>query len=413
MTLTDFEKALLNGDRGQEAKQLMEIMLKVCEINDVRELVDVKHVMIGNTGMMSVAGETGIDFLCRLADSGIRFKVPTFTNVISLDLNQWKELGISNEYAEIQFKAVEAWKKLSAILSCSCIPFSCGAIPQYQEHVAYADTATVIFANSYFGARSNRESDLICLGAAVTGRVPKFGYHLIESRVGQIAINVNAELCAESDYDALGYHLGRIVKDKVPVFKNLDKKISMQAFIQLGAALASTGTVSLFHCLGITPEVKQDPYLYGVKGITEEIEVTEEHIKNTYTELNTTVDRIIDLVYLGCPHCTLEKIKYIADRLAGKTIRSGVEVWISASSTVRHLSSKTGDIQKIERTGARILSDTCAVIMPTRKLGYRSVATDSAKARVYLSDFGLNVRFGTTDDCLKAALKGQWSDHSA
>ena len=408
MMLTDFEKALLNGDRGGEARRLMEIMLKVGEINGADEWVDVKQVMIGNTGMMSVAGETGIDFLCKLADAGIQFRVPTYTNVVSMDLRQWKELGISNDYAATQFKAIEAWKKMGAVLSCSCMPFSCGAAPRYQEHVAYADTATVIFGNSFFGARSNRESDLICLGAAVCGRVPKFGYHLVENRLGRVAINVDAQLHRDSDYDALGYHLGRIVKDRVPVFKNLDKNISVQALIQLGAALASTGTVALFHCEGITPEVKQDSFLYGVKGITEEIEVTEEDIKNTYAELNAGGVPEIDLVFLGCPHCTLEKLRQIADRLDGKRIHDNLKVWRATSSAIRHLASRSDGLRKIERAGAVVLCDTCAVIAPTRELGYRTIATDSSKAQVYLSDLGFNIGFGTTDECLEAALRGHW-----
>ena len=413
MILTDYEKALLNGDYGQEAKQLMEIMLKVAEIYEAAELVDVKHVMIGNTGMLSIAGETGINFLVRLADSGIKFKVPTFTNVVSIDVEQWQKMGIPEEYAKTQLKSVEAWRKMGAILCLSCMPHLCGAIPKYGDHVAYSDTAPVIFANSYFGARSNRESDLIALASAICGRIPSFGYHLDENRPGQVLVNIKAKLKEETDYDALGYYVGRIVKDKVPVFKNMDKEVSTQSLIQLGAALATTGTVALFHCLDITPEVKQNPYVYGEKNITEEIEVTDDDIRATYRELNTTTEPRIDLVYIGCPHCTIEKLKHIADWMSDRQVNKDTEVWISVPNVVRELAVRTGDIQRIERSGAKVLADTCAIVAPTAMLGYRSMATDSAKARVYMSDFGLNVRFGTTDQCLAAAIKGYWEVNDA
>ena len=413
MILTDYEKALLKGDYGQEAKQLMEIMVKVAEINEAAELVDVKHVMIGNTGMLSIGGETGINFLVRLADCGIKFRVPTFTNVVSIDVEQWQKMGIPKEYAETQLKSVEAWRRMGAILCLSCMPHLCGAIPKYGDHVAYSDTAPVIFANSYFGAKSNRESDLIALASAICGRIPNFGYHLDENRLGQVLVNIKAKLKKDSDYDALGYYVGRIVKDKVPVFKNMDKEVSTQSLIQLGAALATSGTVALFHCLDITPEVKHNPYVYGEKNIAEEIEVTDDDIRATYRELNTTTDTKIDLVFIGCPHCTIEKLKHIADVLADRQVNKDTEVWISVPNVVRELATRTGDIQRIERSGAKVLADTCAVVAPTAMLGYRSMATDSAKAQAYMSDFGLNVRFGTTDQCLAAALKGYWEVNDA
>jgi predicted aconitase len=410
MRLTNYEKALLSGDCGQEAKQLMEVMLKIAELNQATELVKAKHVMIGNTGMMSIGGETGINFLVRLADSGIKFKVPTYTNVISMDVEQWRKMGIPEEYAQTQLKSIEAWRKMGAILCLSCMPHLCGAIPKLGDHAAYADTAPVSFANSYFGARTNREPDVICLAAAISGRLPSFGYHLDENRLGQILVNVKARLKEEADYDALGYYIGRIARDRVPVLKNLDKEISMQALIQLGAAMAVTGTVALFHAFDITPEIKENPHLYGEKNITEEIEVTDEDIQATYRELNTTTEPKIDLVYIGCPHCTIEKLKHIADVLADKQVNKNTELWITVSSAVRELASRSGFLERIERSGAKLFTDTCAIVAPTPMLGYRNMATDSAKARVYMSDFGLDVRFGTTDQCLAAAIKGYWGE---
>lgn len=410
MMLTDYEKSLLNGDHGREAQQVMEITVKVAEINGATGLVDVKHVMIGNTGMLSIAGETGINFLVRLAEAGIKFRVPTYTNVVSIDTEQWQKMGIPEAYARTQLKGVDAWRTMGAILSLSCMPLLCGAIPKCGDHVAYADSAPVIFGNSYFGARSNRESDLTCLAAAICGRIPDFGYHLDDNRRGQVLVKVKARLTEEADYDALGYHVGKIVQDKVPVFQNIDPKVSTQALIQLGSVLAAAGTVALFHCFDITPEIRQNPHLYGEKNIAEEIVVTDRDIRAAYRELNTTREPNIDLVFIGCPHFTIEKLKHIAEVLSGKQINRDVEVWLTVPRVVKELAARMNIVQTIERTGARVLTDCCSVVVPTATLGYRNMATDSAKARIYMSDFGLNVRFGTTDQCLEAAIKGYWED---
>ena len=124
--------------------------------------------------------------------------------------------------------------------------------------------------------------------------------------------------------------------------------------------------------------------------------------------MKTTTYPRLGLIDIGCPHCKIEKLKHIADVLDKRQISEGIEVWISVPNVVRELAVRTGDTQRIERSGARVLADTCAIVAPTYVLGYRSMATDSAKARVYMSDFGLNVRFGTTDQCLEAAIKGYW-----
>ena len=409
--ITSYEEQLLRGDYGNEAKQLVEILLKIAEINGVNEFVEVSQTMIGNTCMLSVAGETGINFLKRLADSGVKFKVPTYTNVVSIDLEQWQDLPIAEDYAEAQFEGVEAWKKLGAILNCSCIPFFSGAMPKYGDHAAYADTATVIFANSYFGVRSNRESDLVCLASAITGRVPKLGYHLDETRKGQYLIGVQATLNKESDYGALGYYVGKLVKDKVPVFQSINKpNLSIHDFIHLGASLATTGTVSLFHWDGITPEIRQNrAYYLDEAQIIDKIVITDQDLQNIYQQLNNLKQPQVDLVYIGCPHCNIEKIKYIASLLKGKRINENLELWISAPSSVKHLAAKNGDLQEIERAGGRIISDTCAVILPIKSFHFQNVVTDSAKAMVYLSDFGLDTAYGSIEQCLEAAVSGRWS----
>ena len=59
MNLTDYEKALLAGDFGEDAKKLLEIAVKVCEINGVEDFVEVKEVMLASTQNMSIGGELG------------------------------------------------------------------------------------------------------------------------------------------------------------------------------------------------------------------------------------------------------------------------------------------------------------------------------------------------------------------
>ena len=410
MKLSDYEKSILAGDFGEEAKKILEVMVKIYEINHAKDFIEVKEVMLASTQNMSIGGEMGMEFLTRLADSGIHFKTKTITDPVSMDLEGWKRIGIPEKYARKQKKSVDALIKMGAVPTWTCTPYLAGSIHRYGDHLAYVETSCVIFANSYFGARTNREMDISALASAITGKTPNYGYHLSDRREGQILINIETELKTTSDYDALGNYVGKIVGTKIPVFKNMDNNVSTQAIMQLGAALATTGAVALFHVLGITPDIILDPYKYGEKSITQKVTITDTDMKKAYQELNTTRSTEIDFVSIGCPHYTIDKIREIASFLEGKKVKREVEVWVCTSETIRNMGLLSGEIQTIEKSGAKVVVDTCMVLAPVKQIGFHNMATDSAKAQFYCSGFGLGVRFGNTEKCLQTAITGKWED---
>lgn len=410
MRLSDYEKSILAGDFGDDARKIMEVMAKIYDINAAEDFVKVNEVMLASTQNMSITGELGMDFLTRLADSGIRFKVKTITDPVSIDLEGWQRLGISEDFAAHQKKGVAALIKLGAVPTWTCIPYLTGSIHHYGEHLAYVETSVVCFANSYFGARTNREMDISALAAAITGKTPCYGLHLADNREGQLLVKLEADLKTTSDFDALGNYVGKIAGARIPVFKGLTNNVSTQALMQLGAALATSGAVSLFHIEGITPDIVTDAYKYGEKSIVEEVTISDDDLKRAYQELNTTLETNIDFVALGCPHYTFEKIREIASFLENKKVKEGVEVLVCTSRTNRDLAAKSGEVEIIENTGAKVIVDTCMVLLPVKQMGFQTMATDSAKAQFYDSGFGLGVRFGSTEKCLQTALTGKWED---
>ncbi|MEJ2718611.1 MAG: aconitase X, partial [Deltaproteobacteria bacterium] len=238
MQLSDYEKAILAGDYGLEAKKVLEIMHKVYEINGAQDFVEVDEVMLASTQNMSIGGVMGMEFLTALAEGGVTFKAKTITDPVSIDLERWERLRIPAAYAENQRKSVAALLKMGAVPTWTCTPYLAGSIPRYGRHLAYVETSCVIFANSFFGARTNREMDISALAAAITGKTPRYGMHLAENRAGSLLVTVETELTTTSDYDALGNYVGKIAGSRIPVFKNVDRRVSTQALMQLGAALA-------------------------------------------------------------------------------------------------------------------------------------------------------------------------------
>jgi predicted aconitase len=180
--------------------------------------------------------------------------------------------------------------------------------------------------------------------------------------------------------------------------------------MQLGAALATTGAIELFHAYGITPDIIINPDKYGKKSIKDEITITDKDIKEAYRDLNTTRDKDIDFVSIGCPHYTFDKIREVATLLKGKKVKDGVEVWVCTSQTIRNMALRSDEIQVIEKSGAHVVADTCMVLAPVRHIGFRNMATDSAKAQFYISGYGMGVRFGSTRKCIEAAVTGRWEE---
>lgn len=407
MQINRYEKELINGEYGEEAAKLMEIMLKIGEINGAERLIEVSGVHLASTQILSISGEPGIKLLCKLADSGLKFRKITTTNPVSIDCENWEHYGISQEFAYTQKRGVEALRILGAIQTFTCTPYFDGFLPQLGEHLAWVETSAVIFANSFFGARTNREVDVAAIATAICGRTPYYGLHQEENRKAEILINIRTELNRASDYGALGHHVGKIVGDKIPVFSdNKNGRPSVESLVQLGASLATSAPIPLFHFKNITPEISQVRKEFGGKSI-QEITIKKKDLEKAKEDLNHKNLTDIDYVALGCPQYSPEKVKYIAYLLDGEKINLETEVWICMSYTTKELLKREGEIRKIEQSGAKVVTDTCMVDCPAA-WNFKNMATDSAKAAFYMAGHGVGVKFGTTKICLDAAIRGYW-----
>lgn len=410
MKLTKYEEELVDGYYGSEAAKVMEIMLKIGEVYGADELIEVKQVHLATTQILALSGEGGIDFLCRLGDSGVRFRATTVTDPISIDCSNWQRLGITPEFAELQLKGVEALKKLGAIQTFTCTPYYEGFLPKVGDHLAWVETSAVIFVNSYFGARSNRECDASALASAICGRTPRYGLHLEENRVGQVLINVQTELKDVSDYGALGNYVGVLVGSKIPVFQDkINPKPRFEYLVHMGAALATSAPLPLFHFFDITPEISREPEKFGKSHVKEEIVIGKKEMEKARALLNYQDNNEIDYVAIGCPHFSPEDVKLVAGMFEGKRVNPKTEVWVCMSHATKQLMMRTGEIETIEKSGAKVVVDTCMVTSTASKMGFKNMATDSAKAAFYMAGMGVGVRYGTTDQCIKAAVNGYWS----
>jgi len=397
MFLTREEEKMLDGESGEGVQRAMEIVVALGKIYNAENLVEINSVQVAGVSYKNL-GDAGIQFLEDWADKGGRVSVKTTLNPAGMDLENWKRLGFKEEFAKKQLKVIEAFKKMGISPVCTCTPYLIGNLPKFGEHIAWSESSAVSFANSVIGARTNREGGPSALAAAISGRTANYGFHLNEKRMAELVFNVNAKVNDFSDFGALGNIIGRIAKNKVPYITGI-KDSNQDNLKVLGASMAASGAVALYHIDKVTPEAKNNNM---IKDSAERIVI--ESLEEGYNNLNSDVNEI-DFVSIGCPHASVEELKKIAEHVKGKKLKA--ELWITTSKYVHEKAKEY--VKIIEESEGKVLNDTCLVVAPVEDFGFKNLATNSGKAAFYApSHSKLNVRFGTLEKCINAALTGRW-----
>ncbi len=373
MELDREQERILAGERGPVLERMLRLLVRLGEIYGADRFVPIASAQVSGVSYKSI-GDPGLELLEDLAAQGARVRVPTTLNPAGIDLEAWRELGIPEEFARKQMRIIEAFKQMGVQPTATCVPYLVGHRPGFGEHLAWAESSAVVFANSVLGARTNRESGLSALAAAVCGVTPDYGYHREENRKATVVVRVEAPLRDAADFGALGYYVGQRCPNGVPYFEGLGGA-SEDQLKALGAGMAASGAVALFHAERVTPESgKQE-----TAGL-ERIEFGAGELKKIREEL--TSDCEPDLAVIGCPHASLAEIEEIARRLEGKRLRK--PLWVCTARAIKREAERRGLVQAIERAGGRVIADTCAVVAPLEALGFGCTAVNSAKAARYL-----------------------------
>ncbi len=394
MKLTHLQKEMLDGKHGYATQKSMEILNALGEIFDAEEMVPVTSVQIAGVSYANLE-EPGLDWLAQMAKDG-RVRVLTTLNPAGMDLENWKVLGIDSEFAKNQERVVDAFAKMGIITTCTCTPYLVGNLPHFGEHIAWAESSAVCFANSVIGAKTNREGGPSALAAALTGYTPEYGYHLDQNRQAQIGFTVKSSISGTAQFGTLGKAIGDILDSNtewtIPYITGIPRANTdeLKAFC---ASIATYGGNALFHMEGLTPNKTKIP--------KETITITEEDLEKAEGALNEE-DAAIDFVSIGCPHASLQEIQYIAKLVEGKQVKK--ETWITTARPTKQVADRMGYTQTIEAAGIKFACDTCCVVAPI-KGRFTGLCTDSAKGCYY--GRGRNkfqTKHCSLEECIEEAL---------
>lgn len=389
MYLSREEEAVACGERGETLRRMMEILVALGDIYGAEKLVPVRSVQIAGVSFKNI-GDAGLEWISDLDGQVV---VPSILNPAGMDLCRWREMGISEDFAARQQATIEAYWRLGVTIDCTCTPYQLyDSLASRGDHLAWSESSAVSYANSVIGARSNREGGPSALAAALVGKTPLYGYHLDGNRKPTHQVSVDADLSG-SDYGALGFIVGRIVKDGVPLFR-LRSHPSKDELKTLGAAMAASGSVALYYVDGVTPAPPVSPAAWE---IAEKISLEKPDIDEVYEKYP---GKDADIVALGCPHCSREELEKIAGLLAGQKVQK--ELWVC---TARKIADSCPDlVARIEESGARVFCDTCMVVSPASER-YRKMMVNSGKALSYIPGLcGVRAGLGSLEECINAAL---------
>lgn len=386
LNLTKEEQKMFDGEKGEAARQSMEILVALGKIYDAKKMIPITSAQIAGVSYKTI-GDAGLEYLQHMVQGDAKVQIPSFLNPAGMDREQWKEMKIPETFAKKQIQVLDAYSKMGITMTCTCTPYLVGLRPRKGEHIAWSESSAVSFANSVLGAKTNREGGPSALAAAICGVTPEYGFHLDENRISNFVIEVEADLKYSSDFGAMGNHLGSIVKNSNPAFIGI-KKAGEDKLKSLGAAMAATGSVGLFFVKGSTPE-------FNISEKPEKITFTQKELEDTKEKL--TSKEKPDLITIGCPHASIEEIKEVAELVKGKKL--DCELWVCTARPTKLIAESLGYTKIIENAGGRIVADTCMVVCPLEEMGHRITGCNSGKAAKYLSSLcKQKVVFGSLGD---------------
>jgi hypothetical protein len=408
MRLTDEETAMLAGELGEARRWALSHQIAVAEFFDAADFVPVSqaHVMADTESL----GEAGVRFLEELAaapEAERRVRVPTITDPRGIDFAVYRRLGQTQQMAALEGRVIAALRSFGVLMTDTCINYQTILAPVRGEHMAYGDTGVVIYSNSVLGASSNFEGGPSALAAGLTGRTPRYGYHLDACRRATRRFRLTAAPRDLSEWGALGGIIGEACGSywEVPVIEGIETVPGSDALKHFGAALASFGSVALFHMPRITAE---EAVFAGSPPPA--ITIARDSIEAFLARYAAPQDKL-DVIVFGAPQLSLFEIEAVARTLDGRRVHHDTTVIVATSPEIGHAADRMGLTSRIEASGALVAKGICFYQSYAREMaeanGWTRLMTNSAKLVNIIGGYGYRPTLASLERCVDSAIAGR------
>ena len=421
--LTDEERALRDGRDGRAVARAMDLLIRYADALGAESFVETHNVCgtvtattpfmrdfaLAQGGLDAVFSEFNLDS----AEIVQPPKVRAFASHLQLgfDPHHPAEMGVGEAIVAFYRRSEAMASRMGVQMMNTCTPYQVGNVPTRGEHCAWMESSAIVYINSVLGARTNCEGRESTSAAMLTGRIPNWGYHLDEPRLGTHGVELDTAVESVEDWGLFGYWLGDWVQDRVPVVRGVGAVPNLPRLKHFGAAASSSGGVEMYHLVGVTPEAPSWEAAFGGR-VPQDVRRYGAHDRaQTYERINAMgTDRQVDYVMLGCPHYTIEQIWEAATLIEGRKVHANCALWIFTPWAIKALADRSGHTAIIEAAGGKLMTDSCSAMSRAVPPGTKVVALDSAKQAHYLpAILGVQAWFGTTSQCIDAACTGKWA----
>jgi len=422
MILSPDEKRMLDGEEGPAKQKAMELLVSYGTALGAERFVDTNnvHVLAGFFPyphlVKQVVPNLDVDevvskFLLDTDEPIVLNRVEAFTtnHIFTINREYWKIIQRRSPILADLAERMETYCRRVGINNlATCTPYQVGNIPTKGQHCAWTESSAIPFANAVLGARSNIEGTHSSFASAISRKTPLWGLHLEENRLGDLIVEVDVDLDTVLEWGLIGYYVGGVAGLHIPVYVNVRRTPNLTMFMALNAAGASSGSIIMYHIVGVTPEAPTLEMATGDRKVVGSIRYGRKEREQAYVKLNHSTSSEVDIVVLGCPHYPIERIATVVRLLEGKKIHENTSLYITTCKQIKALADRNGYTEMITRAGGLLLEDTCGLEFAHRQSAI--IATDSPKqAHYYPGVCGVeNVWYGTTEECIDAAITSRW-----
>jgi predicted aconitase len=406
MRLSDDEQAVAAGAAGPARATAMRVVAEAARLLGAERLVPIASAHVDGC---LYHGDRAVAFIEGLVRDGGRIAVPTTLNVGALDLLHPERVKGDAHFKEMAARLMQAHVALRCQPSWTCAPYQAGHRPKRGEHVAWGESNAVAFVNSVLGARTNRCGDFLDICAALAGRAPYCGLHLDANRKARVLVDTSPLSTRLKEIDAfypvLGAWLGAELGGTVAAIEGLPRDVSEDRLKALGAGAASTGSVGLFHVVGVTPEAPDVAAACGGNAPERVVKLSPEMLRAARESLSTVRGERIDVIAIGSPHFSSAEFAALIPLVTGKRLK--VPFYVCTSRAALEPLRADGRLSQLEQAGVTVIVDTCVIVAPILPPGGGVLMTNSAKFAHYGPALtGYEVVYGSLEDCVASAASG-------
>ena len=388
----------------------METIVAAAHIDQAEALIDISFAHID---ACFYNGRAHLDFVNYMLEHGATLAVPSWTNngLVSLNDLSVRDPLASREMDEAR-QLMQAYVRLGCNPVWTCAPYQLPDRPQLGAHIVGSESNAVSFYNSVIGARTNKYGDYLDVCAAIVGRVPFSKLHRDEARAAQVLFDVSniAQSIRDNDlfYHLLGHAIGRKCGDLVPAIHGLSDDCSEDDLKAISAAGSSSGSVPLFHAIGITPEAASLDIAFQGNPVRQIIEVNVGDLQQARAELGHDSAQRLAGIALGTPHFSFTEFERLIKLLDGRKLHSALVCYLTTSRHVFQQAQQQGWTEVLQQAGIQIITDTCTYFSPAVNGMRGKIMTNSAKWAYYAPGMlPVEVVIGSLSECVESAVSGE------